>query len=198
MSKALYSTDYESGIGNWVTVNGGSTLSNDAVVFRAGAKSLKVITDGTIASQGAFVNNAAANLNLTEGTVIDYAAWVRPPSGSKVTLYKRMNFVGGATLTAQSDISPTGDGSTWSLIRGGLTVPSGKILAGVAIGIRTFVQEAITFYVDDAGIEIRTDGIARPSAYSPAADGYAYVHGQGLNENEAIRLRDRMLATNGR
>jgi len=198
MAKGLYSTDYESGIGTWSQVNASATLSNDAVVFRAGAKSLKVITDGSQASQGAFINNAAINLALREGTVVDFWAWVQPPAGSKLVLYKRLNLVGGAALTAQTEISPTGDGSTWSFLKGGLTVPVGKVVSSVAVGVRTFVQEAITFYVDDAGIEIRTDGIARPSAYSPSADGYAYVLGQGLNENEAIRLRDRMLATNGR
>lgn len=147
--------DFEVNTVGWAGPVGGSILSSDPAYKKFGARSLKVVTDGSVANQGAFWNSPAGQA-IPAGTPVSYGTWVRPDVGVQLTLFSRIVHTDASVIQSQTQITPVGDGMTFYYLSQTLNVTAGKTGDTVAIGVRVLIGAtlATNFWADGFMLEL--------------------------------------------
>ncbi len=144
-------TDNEASIettsGGWGVLGGGVvTLTQDATQYWHGTKSLKVVTDGAAASQGA---GGAALTVVTVNLKYTASAWVKGTAGQNLRIVI-LEYTAASAYVGETQTTFTATGS-WQRVQVSRTF--GATGAKSKIYIRNNGTYAYTYYIDGAQLE---------------------------------------------
>lgn len=135
---------------DWFARNGTETLTRDTTEFHSGIASLKVVTPGSAAAEGAWCFSLVAP-NVA-GRLVSASAWVKGASG--VVSISSITRVGGV-FEGFFDYTGATMNGTWQQITATTRLTTGvSDQIEVAIGPDDTIAQAITYFVDDVFLSI--------------------------------------------
>lgn len=142
---------FETDTSGWLP-NNAVTLSRDTVTKKYGDASLKAVTAGTTAYEGPVI--WPPERIVEEGLTYTYSVWAWVPSGSSIQIWFDWRDGADVYISSSTAVVITGN-NDWQRAEITATAPAGAV--GMNAGHYTFTAQALTFYIDGALFEARSE-----------------------------------------
>jgi hypothetical protein len=145
---------FETNTTGWAAVNS-ATISRDTTNSKFGTASLKIVTPGSVAGEGAWQTPA---MTVSASTSYTASAWVKVPTGATVQMKWDERTSSGTHIQFDQSSNVTGNGA-WQQVTQTITTTSttGQVVVGVITGGSI---QAITYWED--GVQLEQKAYATP------------------------------------